>query len=181
MNRRLQVYGLLLLTAAGLIYFSPTSQDDAVEAVKTGSNRVASIGRPSSEQLVPAVNPMSVRQFSFVARPDIVLEGTINLTPTPASQWGPPSQVESPANQPPPKPTAPPLPFSYFGRMVNLEGKTIFFVVNQQKKLISLERGEIIESLYKVDAIDASEIVFTYLPLKEKQVLPIQSASGNET
>ncbi|HEX7219168.1 MAG TPA: hypothetical protein VF280_08130 [Burkholderiales bacterium] len=69
------------------------------------------------------------------------------------------------------KPTAPPLPFKYFGRLTE-GGKTETFVM-QGDDLISIAAGQKIGE-YRVDQISEASIAFTYLPLKTKQTLNLE-------
>ena len=69
------------------------------------------------------------------------------------------------------KPTAPPLPFKYFGKLTE-GGKTETFVM-QGDDLISIAAGQKIGE-YRVDQISEASIAFTYLPLKTKQTLNLE-------
>jgi len=71
----------------------------------------------------------------------------------------------------PAKPSAPPLPFKYFGKLTE-GGKTETYVM-QGDELISIAPGQKIGD-YRVDKISEASIAFTYLPLKTKQSLELQ-------
>lgn len=73
-------------------------------------------------------------------------------------------------------PSAPPLPFAYFGRLTE-NGKTEVFVTRGEE-LISIAPGRKIDPEYRVDAIGASSISFTYLPMKARQHLDLGEAGG---
>ena len=70
----------------------------------------------------------------------------------------------------PEKPVAPPLPFRYLGRMLE-DGKLNVFLARGEESL-SVRAGSRIGE-YRVDKVTDSEVVFTYLPLKTKQSLPL--------
>lgn len=70
----------------------------------------------------------------------------------------------------PQKPVAPPLPFRYLGKMLE-DGKLNVFLARGEESL-SVHAGQKIGE-YRVDKVTESEIVFTYLPLKTKQSLPL--------
>ncbi len=74
------------------------------------------------------------------------------------------------------KPSAPPLPFTYVGR-VTQDGVTEVFVTRGDE-LISIAAGQNIDTEYRVDAVSGSRIAFTYLPLKTKQSLELEEAGG---
>jgi hypothetical protein len=69
------------------------------------------------------------------------------------------------------KPSAPPLPFRFFGRLTE-KGQTDVFVM-QGDELIAIKPGQKIGD-YRVDQIAEASISFTYLPMKMKQTLDIQ-------
>jgi Tfp pilus assembly protein PilP len=68
------------------------------------------------------------------------------------------------------KPTAPPLPFRYLGKMIE-DGKLAVFLARGDESL-SVSAGSRIGE-YRVDKVTDNEVVFTYLPLKTKQSLPL--------
>ena len=72
--------------------------------------------------------------------------------------------------QAPAKPTAPPLPFKYLGRMIDGDKLEIF--LEQGQEFIAVEPGQRIGE-YRVDKVTEDKIVFTYLPLKTKQTLAL--------
>jgi hypothetical protein len=81
------------------------------------------------------------------------------------------SPVEGPAQKGGPhKPVAPPLPFRYLGKMIE-DGKLNVFLARGEESL-SVHAGQKVGE-YRIDKVTDSEIVFTYLPLKTKQVLPL--------
>lgn len=84
----------------------------------------------------------------------------------PRSFSGP--QAAAPAQ--PEKPVAPPLPFRYLGKMLE-DGKLHVFLARGDESL-SVRAGQKIGE-YRVDKVSDAEIVFTYLPLKTKQSLPL--------
>jgi hypothetical protein len=69
------------------------------------------------------------------------------------------------------KPVAPPLPFQYFGRLIE-NGKTEVFVMRGEE-LIAVAAGQQIGD-YKVDQVADTSISFTYLPMKMRQTLDLQ-------
>lgn len=75
------------------------------------------------------------------------------------------------ANAAPAKPTAPPLPFKYFGRLTE-KGKTEVYVMRGDE-LLAVAAGQSIGE-YRVDKVSEGSIAFTYLPLKTQQTLELQ-------
>lgn len=70
----------------------------------------------------------------------------------------------------PRKPVAPPLPFRYLGKMIE-DGRLNVFLARGDESL-SVHAGQKLGE-YRVDKVTEREIVFTYLPLKTKQSLPL--------
>jgi hypothetical protein len=70
----------------------------------------------------------------------------------------------------PEKPVAPPLPFRYLGKMLD-GGKLAVFLARGDESL-SVSAGQRLGE-YRVDKVTENEVVFTYLPLKTKQSLPL--------
>lgn len=75
------------------------------------------------------------------------------------------------ADAPPAKPTAPPLPFAYLGKVVD-NGKTSVFVARGDENH-AIEAGQTIAGTYRVEKITDSAVTFTYLPMKTRQTLAI--------
>jgi hypothetical protein len=73
-------------------------------------------------------------------------------------------------------PSAPPLPFQYFGKWV-ADGVAEVFVMRGEE-LISVAEGRTIDGEYRVDAVTPKRIAFTYLPLKTRQSLELEEAGG---
>lgn len=76
---------------------------------------------------------------------------------------------------PPAVPTAPPLPFKFMGQMLDNGTVTVFLVFNERN--IVVKAGDTIDGIYHVDAIQSGVVEFTYLPLKQKQTLPVGERS----
>ncbi len=85
----------------------------------------------------------------------------------PSRSWQPPP---APPVKPPP-PRAPPLPFTFFGRMVE-DGKTVIFLA-QKDQIFAVAAGETVAGSYRVEEIGTDAIVLNYLPLNERQSLNI--------
>ena len=72
------------------------------------------------------------------------------------------------------KPSAPPLPFRYFGKVIE-DGKLEIFVMNGDETL-SLKAGAKVGD-YRVDKVTEQSITFTYLPLNTRQTLDIPAVN----
>ena len=72
------------------------------------------------------------------------------------------------------KPKPPPLPFTYSGRMIEDGRSTVFLV--QQGRNQPVHSGDLLDNTWRVDAIGATSMTFTYLPLNESQTLALGAA-----
>jgi hypothetical protein len=86
----------------------------------------------------------------------------------------PPPPPAKPA--PPPPPSAPPLPFTYLGKLQEAPGQMVVFLVKGDR-VYSVSQGDVIDGMYHVDGITGNSMALTYLPLKIKQSLGIGETS----
>jgi hypothetical protein len=84
----------------------------------------------------------------------------------------PPKPVKA---SPPPKPTAPPLPFIYFGRYEDSSTKVIMLAKGEQ--IYTVSEGDVIDNTYRVEQVRVGVIDLTYLPLNIKQSINIGDPS----
>lgn len=70
-----------------------------------------------------------------------------------------------------PLPSAPPLPFTYMGKLLS-EGDLAVFLVQGERNLI-VHEGDTIDSLYRVERIAEGEITLLFLPLNQRQTIVI--------
>jgi len=73
-----------------------------------------------------------------------------------------------------PVPTAPPLPFQFIGKLDDSRQLQVF--LQNGERLYVVRAGDVIDDVYKVDRISATEMSFVYLPLKFAQTLSVGSA-----
>ncbi|MEX3937289.1 hypothetical protein AB4Y32_37105 [Paraburkholderia phymatum] len=127
-------------------------------AASTAAPSLSHAADTSSEKLAALRKPMS-------------LESRNN--PFAASSWlpPPPPVVQAPP-EPPPPPTAPPVPYVYLGKLDGSTLKPRVFLSSGDQLLI-VSQGEIVDGQYRVESISDGDIVLTYLPLNQKQVISI--------
>ncbi|MGU7780110.1 hypothetical protein [Burkholderia sp. PU8-34] len=94
--------------------------------------------------------------------------------PFTASSWLPPPPVVAPTlpETRPAPPTAPPVPFTYLGELDAKAEKPQVFLSNGDQLLI-VSPGDVIDGQYRVDSVSESNVVLTYLPLNQVQVVSI--------
>lgn len=97
-----------------------------------------------------------------------------NHDPFTVSSWlPPPPPVEVPAAPVrPAPPTAPPVPFTYVGQLDAKAAKPQVFLSNGDQLLI-VSPGDVIDNQYRIESVSESDVVLTYLPLHERQVVAI--------
>lgn len=95
----------------------------------------------------------------------------------------PPKVAPAPPPPPPPpviaqKPVAPAFPYTFFGRMVDVNGKRQTYL-SREDTLIPIKEHEILDNVFRIDAIGDGQITLTYLPLNEQSVIAAGSAEGH--
>ena len=84
------------------------------------------------------------------------------------------ARKNAPPPAPPPPPQAPPLPFTYMGKLI--EDGRIVVVLTQGDRNYVVRQGDTIDGTYRVDAVTEESLSLTYLPLKQKQQLALGGA-----
>ena len=107
----------------------------------------------------------------FVPPPQVVAPPV--PPPVPAKPRKPPAPAVAVEPPPPPPPTAPPLPFTAVGA---IQGKKIGngqqqAFIQHGDNLTVIQKGDTVAGSYRVDEITSERVVFTYLPLGQKQSL----------
>ena len=89
-----------------------------------------------------------------------------------ARSWYVPPPPPKPARPlPPPPPTAPPMPFTYIGK-IEEPGRSMVFL-SRDGNNYSVKQGDQIDGTYRVEEITPQAVILTYLPLNIRQTLPI--------
>ncbi|MBK4735820.1 hypothetical protein [Noviherbaspirillum pedocola] len=98
--------------------------------------------------------------------------------PFAATSWLPPTPPSPPpAKAPPPAPpSAPPLPFRFVGLLEDQARPTAFLSRGDALHVVSA--GQVLDDVYRIESVTPTEIVITYLPLRQRQTLPVSGASS---
>jgi hypothetical protein len=75
------------------------------------------------------------------------------------------------AAAPQPAPQAPPLPFTYIGRLSEDRDTTVFLAMGERN--LVLKPGDVVDNIYKLEEVSDSAVVLTYMPLSQRQTLSI--------
>ncbi|MFL6566294.1 MAG: hypothetical protein ACJ8G5_15270 [Burkholderiales bacterium] len=155
---------LVLVAAASMVAGREKPVPEVIEAAAARPARAIVAQQPSDIDLarLERTAPAAAGNDPFAPK---------SFAPPPA-----PAAPAARASAPPQPPSAPPLPFVYAGK-VTQDGRTEVYVTRDDN-LISVAPGESIDGEYRVDAVSASSIRFTYLPLKTVQSLELGEAGG---
>lgn len=176
--RRGLLFGALALTLAAVQWVD--GNDDTVRKPKSPS---------------PAAAPRAAPAPATAGAPSVPAQGTgdIDLGRLQRGRgaeardafaprnWQPPPRRLTPAEAaamaaaepPPPPPQAPPLPFVYVGMLAEESRTTVF--LSHGARDIAVRSGDTIDNTYRVDAVTSDRIDLTYLPLNQRQTLPLGS------
>lgn len=172
-NRRWYLWIPLLLISLGLTIWEPESSDASV--VLPSAPRVSTIqanapGTTSrmdegNRELV-VLTPRELRA-DFIGIFDVRRGGAIVPKAVSAP---PPVPVVAPS-----KPTAPPLPLRFIGRLVK-RGQPVLFLMWGERNL-AMHIGDVADATYRLESIRDTEAEFTFLPLGVKQSLTISGGA----
>lgn len=160
MNRALPIVALVLL--ASVVTGRETARAPGVTPPEAAAQPAEA---PSATADLPDLNVIRSRRGG----------STLDLFAgqAPAAPAPPPAVVGR--AEPSPIPVAPPLPFSYLGRMRNGERAIVYLRKNGQGMLIA-ESGATLDNQYLVEGISDTAVQFIYLPLGTKQALSLPAA-----
>lgn len=85
--------------------------------------------------------------------------------------WAPPPPPPPPP-APPPKPVAPPLPYRFMGRLLQ-DGKAPEVYLINGGRVLTVQAGQVLDEVYRVDSISNELLTLTYLPLNQQQTLAL--------
>ena len=155
--RRQIVLGAALLATVGAAWWASTLEQEEPEstsAVQRGEaprrNRPAAVAAPAG-----SLAALDAPRPSLAEPPGLFAPRSLQPPPPPAP--------------PPPKPQAPALPFRFVGAVEEGGERAVFLLEGTQVRMV--RAGDQLGSQYRVEKITPSSIEFTYLPLKERQIL----------
>ena len=154
---------------AGYVVFGP-KDSDSVEPARTAASPEAHAPHAAtvSSSSVPVAR-------SLLALAHRVVEQSASGSLFAAHSWyvappPPPPVAVSTAPVEPPKPVAPPLPFTYMGSYAPDGGAPVFFLT-QGDRVYDVHIGDTLDGTYTVDSFNNGQLVFTYKPLNTQQQL----------
>lgn len=135
---------------------------------KSGTNRIAI---DHDEQLQPDIR-FDLSAIKRAVPEDIQASGLFQAKSWYAPPPPPPPQA-SYVSPPPPPPSAPNLPFTFIGRMIDGDEVTLFLM--NSSKSYSVRISDVLDGIYRVEKITDKGVVFTYLPMNIQQELSFNS------
>lgn len=166
MKPRYLLLGAALAGAAGLAAFGDSSPgDDVVEPVVRSAPATRAPQQAAAREVaqVLRVQPRDVLLADGEFKQDGEdVFGRQDWTPPPPPPAKPP---------PPPPPSAPPLPFTFIGKSLS-DGAWQVYLARGDRVYLVREK-DVLDGMYRVDAITPPLVMFTYLPLNQVQQLNI--------
>ncbi len=177
MKPRLRAALLIAALAAtlGAVYWAnQLDRDEAVEAAARPSDieqRARPRGNRPAEAAPGGLNLSRLqRSRSLDPMGDLFVPQDFRpVAPLPKRPIAQPAAAPPPP--PPPPPQAPPLPFSYLGKLAEGMNTSVFLTMGDRNLVV--KPGDVIDNTYRVEEIGEKVVVLTYLPLTVKQTLPI--------
>jgi hypothetical protein len=176
--RRWAVLSGLLAASLAAAAWVRNSADDAdsgiVAAIPAEKGGEPAAGTPQIERnATPSATPPPATQVhleKLAARSAGTLVRDPFAAPIPPAAKRARSVAKTPAAIPLRR-SAPPVPFTYMGKLRSGDDTAVF--VTQGDRNLVLHEGDTIDSVYRVEHIADSAITLLYLPLDERQTIPI--------
>jgi hypothetical protein len=171
-QRWLVVAGLLTATLAAAAWIRDSAVPSRTEVIAASDSSAAPAPRPSAagtDGEAPAINleKLKSRELGRAIRDPFATGAPRAAKSKPAAAAGSGQVVVAPPSPPPP--SAPPLPFTYMGKLEQ-GGDLAVFLVQGERNLI-VHEGDTIDSLYKVERIAEGGITLLFLPLNQRQTI----------
>jgi hypothetical protein len=170
MKPRHAIMTAALVASAALVVFGDNEPDVAiVESVeRTAPAAAPAVSTDKAAPPAAAGGPVVMRliprdELLGGAGPD---EGGAFHT----QNWNPPPPEQAPP-PPPPKPTAPAIPFVFIGKTLG-EGKMDIHL-SQGDRIHTVHAGDVIDGVWRIDAVAPPVLTITYLPLNQVQTMNI--------
>ncbi|WP_457428202.1 hypothetical protein [Roseateles sp. P5_E7] len=163
--RQLALFAALGLSLATTAW---VSQDDAPEPVAAAPRRTTGASAAPTDWPGPAASAHT----EWPATDAQARNAWGEAAPVAAATAAP--ATEPAEEQAPPPPTAPPFPYQLVGRLSDGASRA---VLNNAQRSAVVGVGEVVDGQWRVEAIDASGLRVTYLPLGLVQFIPFAAAA----
>jgi len=166
----------VLIGAMAAVMVLSVASDEGQQGGPTPGQAADPPPTTAARQPEPAAPSAVLRvELERLSRPDAAADQEVGNAFSAISWYVPPPPPPPPKYVPPPPPTAPPLPFSYFGRYE--EGGTQIILLVKGDRIYTVSAGDVIENTYRVEGLAGGRLELTYLPLDIRQTLSTGEAS----
>lgn len=174
MKRRAGLWIVLLATLAGSAWLATQEAEDAVALVREPAPSSSTASSRESIAVVPWPAPPTTRAseaWSFDAERALAWSAPPPPAPPPAVAVALPAPV-APAVATAPQ--APPFPYALIGRIE--EGPAVHALLSGPTQTLGVKVQDVIDSQWRVDAIDARGLALTWLPGGLRQTVSFRSS-----
>jgi hypothetical protein len=161
-KQRWTFLGIMLVSTLMAVVFASQPERE----VKVTKTAVKAFPAPGKTSMTDSMIPLEK-----LKRP-VARTNAINVLASKTWHVPPPP----PKALPPPPPSAPPMPFTYMGKLVDGPDHMIIFLVKGEQ-VYTVRSGDVIDAIYRVDGVSAGLLTMTYLPLDIKQTINV----GNDS
>lgn len=166
----------LLLTLAATAYVSiidPLPSDAAMQVTSPAEHprqKTVAMPREADAPIRKKRNLAEVANDIFAVKTMPEPEQKISAVQPPTAP--PPPPVILPLPKPPaPPPTAPPMPFTYLGKLGENNRYTVFLTARGRN--YAVKAGDTVAQVYRIDEIKPPTMTLTYIPMNIQQNMPI--------
>jgi len=168
--KRAVLYGVLAFSAAVAWYANTHNAQSEVVAVSE---------RPTARSVAKDINAdvghgavISGTESLRMADMDRHPSELSDVDPFAVKSWAVAASAAPVAPPPQPKPIAPPLPYSYAGKIQEDDGRWMVYLVKGETSY-EVHQGETFDSVYRLNTVGTAQLEIEYLPLSTKQALLI--------
>jgi len=186
MNTAVKPFQLILLAIAGAASFyaatywprqSATEASSVVEAI-TREGRPQVSNEVNDGKSTAALDSTLMLPKRSRVIPDSKGQAFASLSWLPPPPPAPPVRVALPSPPPPPiVPVAPPLPFTFVGLLEQGAARPQAFLAKGDALLVVAAGDMLDNNTYRIETLNAQQIIITYLPLNTPQTLNILGIS----
>jgi hypothetical protein len=155
----------------------PDDSDQVVApVVRASRTQVADSPVADAQTVISTSRMVSEVEFNPFGPLKPAAPAALGQPKTSAPKPKPVKQAAAPPPPAPPAPTAPPLPFVAVGSLSGAEvagGSPVAFLQQQDQTILVVQPGQAVGATYRVESISPQRIEFVYLPLMQRQSLPL--------
>lgn len=166
---------LLTVSLGTALAMSVKDKEDTTGGVVGAVTKEARTGRATGS--VAQQSSEMHFDLSAIKRPIPKSVRTTGLFDSKTWYVAPPAPViPVPAYVPPPQPTAPTLPFTFIGRM--LDGNEVTVFLSRGDRRYTVKEKDVLDDTYRVEKITEGEAVLTHLPTNTQQTLSFNTTAA---